>query len=66
MKHLVLKYGTYALVMAGLVGCAVGGGQDGEDGRAAERWRTYKSGSVTAPAENAASVVFLREEGALT
>lgn len=69
MKNLVLKLGSYALVAAALTGCVaggMGGGQDGEDGRAAERWRTYKSGSVTAPAENAASVVFLREEGALT
>nr|WP_071057723.1 OmpA family protein [Pelistega sp. MC2] len=69
MKNLVLKLGTYAVVAATLAGCVVGGlggGQDGEDGRAAERWRTYKSGAVTAPAENAASVVFLREEGSLT
>ncbi|MDO5668139.1 MAG: OmpA family protein [Alcaligenaceae bacterium] len=62
MKNSVIKFGTYALVAVGLAGCSVGGSQDA---RIAERWRNFSSSKITAPAEHAASVVFLREEGAL-
>lgn len=58
--------GISGLCMLALAGCvAVGGGQNGEDSRAVERWHNFEDGQIVAPAENAASVVFLREEGAI-
>lgn len=65
MKNVNFKLAAGSLALAMLAGCAVGGGQNGEDGRAVERWHNFGQGQVVAPAENAASVVFLREEEAI-
>lgn len=65
MSKTIFQLGAYGVAVAMLAGCAVGGGQNGEDRRAVERWHNFDKGQVTAPAENAASVVLLREEGAV-
>ena len=65
MSKTIFQLGAYGVAVVMLAGCAVGGGQNGEDGRAVERWHNFEQGQVVAPAENAASVVFLRESEAI-